>query len=287
MLHVPTTLGPLRSNPTTLGEAFSLARFEDERSTTSIAKPNDLNTGIHVQDIEETIRHKPNKVEVVKTSRVATSEEHEHQENQDNLNEISEEKDDAKPPISTDTFRSNGGDDSQTSGLKIPTKDVVDNGNGSTLTFLVGYGSLRALQLWEKVGIEDVLGLLDIGGEHNFAQSNAGIRKNLGNCKEVDNKLKDRKVERDVEREGEPNIMATFGSDRVLFDDDTGKVFPYVIVNTKEVKSITLNVLAEISQCIAVGPLDDAVKPDDVNKCLKWNVLSNEILIDLLALGLD
>ncbi|GJS52897.1 hypothetical protein Tco_0626259 [Tanacetum coccineum] len=179
MLHVPTTLGPLRSNPTTLGEAFSLARFEDERSTTSIAKPNDLNTGIHVQDIEETIRHKPNKVEVVKTSRVATSEEHEHQENQDNLNEISEEKDDAKPPISTDTFRSNGGDDSQTSGLKIPTKDVVDNGNGSTLTFLVGYGSLRALQLWEKVGIEDVLGLLDIGGEHNFAQSNAGIRSEV------------------------------------------------------------------------------------------------------------
>ncbi|GKA58495.1 hypothetical protein Tco_0757683 [Tanacetum coccineum] len=163
MLHVPTTLGPLRSNPTTLGEAFSLARFEDERSTTSIAKPNDLNTGIHVQDIEEMIRHKPNKVEVVKTSRVATFEEHEHQENQDNLNEISEEKDDAKPPISTNTFRNNGGDDSQTSGLKIPTKDVVDNGNGSTLTFLVGYGSPRALQLWEKVGIEDVLGLLDIG----------------------------------------------------------------------------------------------------------------------------
>ncbi|GJY82452.1 hypothetical protein Tco_0495828, partial [Tanacetum coccineum] len=89
----------------------------------------------------ETIRHKPNKVEVVKTSRVATSEEHEHQENQDNLNEISEEKEDAKPPISTDTFGSNGGDDSQTSGLKTPMKEVVDNGNGFTHTFLVGYGS--------------------------------------------------------------------------------------------------------------------------------------------------
>nr|GEZ80942.1 cytochrome P450 [Tanacetum cinerariifolium] len=47
----------LRSNPTTLGEAFfkariTDARFEDERSTTAIAKANDLNTGVHVQDLE-------------------------------------------------------------------------------------------------------------------------------------------------------------------------------------------------------------------------------------------
>ncbi|GJT99745.1 hypothetical protein Tco_1110084 [Tanacetum coccineum] len=39
----------LRARPTTLGEAFSLARitearFEDEQPTTAIAKPNDLNT---------------------------------------------------------------------------------------------------------------------------------------------------------------------------------------------------------------------------------------------------
>nr|GEV12770.1 ribonuclease H-like domain-containing protein [Tanacetum cinerariifolium] len=43
----------LRARPTTLGETFSLARitkdhFEDERSTTSIAKPNDLNTWVYV-----------------------------------------------------------------------------------------------------------------------------------------------------------------------------------------------------------------------------------------------
>nr|GEU81764.1 bifunctional epoxide hydrolase 2-like [Tanacetum cinerariifolium] len=63
----------LRSKPTTLREAFSLARitearFEDERSTTTIAKPNDLNIGVHVKDLEETTRHKPNKVEAIKSS---------------------------------------------------------------------------------------------------------------------------------------------------------------------------------------------------------------------------
>ncbi|GJY82453.1 class II heat shock protein [Tanacetum coccineum] len=131
----------LRSNPTTLGEAFSLARFEDERSTTTIPKANDLNTGIHVQDLEETIRHKPNKVEVIKTSRVATFKEHEHQENQDNPNDISEEKYDVKQPIFADTFGNNGGDDSQTSGPETPVKEV-----------------------W---------------GEHNFAQPNAVTRSKV------------------------------------------------------------------------------------------------------------
>ncbi|GJT22910.1 hypothetical protein Tco_0892847 [Tanacetum coccineum] len=122
----------LWSNPTTLGEAFSLtriaeARFEDERSITDIAKTN-LNAGVQVQDLEEMIRYKSNKIEAFQTSMVATFEEHEQQENQDNLNEIFEEKDDAKPPISTDTFGSNGGNDSRTSGSKTPAKEVVDNG---------------------------------------------------------------------------------------------------------------------------------------------------------------
>ncbi|GJW79774.1 hypothetical protein Tco_0143749 [Tanacetum coccineum] len=123
----------LRARPTSLEEAFSLARitkarFEDERSTTSIAKTNDLNTELPVQDLEETTRHKPNKVEAVKTSMVATFEEHEQHEYQEDLNEISEEKDDAKPQISADTFGSNGGNDSETTCPKAPVKEVVDNG---------------------------------------------------------------------------------------------------------------------------------------------------------------
>nr|GEY25995.1 hypothetical protein [Tanacetum cinerariifolium] len=71
----------LRARPITLGEAFALARitkarFKDERDTTVIAKPNDLNIAVHVQDIEETTLHTSNKVEVVSTSMVATYEEH-------------------------------------------------------------------------------------------------------------------------------------------------------------------------------------------------------------------
>ncbi|GKD40327.1 hypothetical protein Tco_1260534 [Tanacetum coccineum] len=63
----------LRSNPLTFGEAFfkariTEARFEDKRSTTAIVKTNDLNTRVQVQDLEETTRHKPNKVKAIKTS---------------------------------------------------------------------------------------------------------------------------------------------------------------------------------------------------------------------------
>ncbi|GKC16191.1 hypothetical protein Tco_1012973 [Tanacetum coccineum] len=62
-------------------QAFALARitearFEDERATIVITKPNDLNIAVQVQDIEETTLHTPDKVEAVSTSMVATYEEH-------------------------------------------------------------------------------------------------------------------------------------------------------------------------------------------------------------------
>nr|GEX17124.1 probable serine/threonine-protein kinase At4g35230 [Tanacetum cinerariifolium] len=71
----------LRAMPITLEKPFALARiiearFEDERATTVIAKPNDLNIAAQVQDIEETTFHTSNKVEAVSTSMVATYEEH-------------------------------------------------------------------------------------------------------------------------------------------------------------------------------------------------------------------
>ncbi|GKD93945.1 hypothetical protein Tco_1373782 [Tanacetum coccineum] len=100
----------LWSNPKTLGEAFSLARiteahFKDERSITDIAKTNNLNTGVQVQDLEETIRHKPNKIEAFQTK-----------------------KDDAKPPIFIGSVGNNGGNDSRTSGSETPAKELVDKG---------------------------------------------------------------------------------------------------------------------------------------------------------------
>nr|GEU90613.1 hypothetical protein [Tanacetum cinerariifolium] len=126
-------------------------------------------SGVQVQDLEETIRHKPSKVEAIKTSMVATSEEYEHQQNQDNLNKLSEEKDDAKPPIFVDTFGSNGG-------------DMVD------------------------------------------ALSRVVKQKSSGNWKELDNESEDKTIERDAEREGEPTILATFGSDQ---DSCARRFFPF------------------------------------------------------------
>ncbi|GJV13916.1 hypothetical protein Tco_1359239 [Tanacetum coccineum] len=196
----------LKSNPSTLGEAFFKARiiearFEDEWSTTAIAKTNDLNTGVQVQDLEETIRHKPNKVEAFQTSMVDTFEEHEQQENQDNLNE----KDDAKPPISTDTFGSDGSNDSRTLGSETPAKEVVDNGIES----------------------EVVVGLPEEFQEGDMVDAMSRVeQKSSGNWKELDNESEDRKVERDAKREGEPTILATFGSDQGITIWDPGiKIF--------------------------------------------------------------
>ncbi|GKA05806.1 hypothetical protein Tco_0684926 [Tanacetum coccineum] len=59
----------LLRRPTTFVEAFSLARmaearFEDERTTTTIVNPNDLNTATPDQVLEESILHTSDKVEI-------------------------------------------------------------------------------------------------------------------------------------------------------------------------------------------------------------------------------
>nr|GEV61264.1 ribonuclease H-like domain-containing protein [Tanacetum cinerariifolium] len=59
----------LRAMPTTLVKAFSLARmtearFEDERTTTTIVNSNDLNIAIPDQVLEESILHTLDKVEI-------------------------------------------------------------------------------------------------------------------------------------------------------------------------------------------------------------------------------
>ncbi|GJT52186.1 hypothetical protein Tco_0978343 [Tanacetum coccineum] len=124
---------------------------------------------------------------------VATFEEHEQQENQYNLNEFSEEKDDAKPLIFIDTVGNNGGNDSRTLGSETPAKEVVDNGIESEV--VVGLP-----EEFQEGDMVDALSIVE--------------QKSLGNWKELDNESEDRKVERDAKREGEPTILATFGSDR-------------------------------------------------------------------------
>ncbi|GKA58562.1 polypyrimidine tract-binding protein homolog 3 [Tanacetum coccineum] len=147
-------------------EAFSLARilearFEDEQSTISIAKPNKLTARVHLQDLEQTTQERggePNHILLVMIHHmiypitmevlhqvfsplgvqldIQFSNLEELQENQEEhicyyywenyfsiLN--AEEADNTKPPLAADTF----------------AKEVVDNGNGSALIFLVGYGT--------------------------------------------------------------------------------------------------------------------------------------------------
>ncbi|GJZ53062.1 hypothetical protein Tco_0607947 [Tanacetum coccineum] len=59
----------LTARPTTLVESFSLvcmteARFKNERTTTTIVNPNDLNIAIQDQVLEESILHTVKKVEI-------------------------------------------------------------------------------------------------------------------------------------------------------------------------------------------------------------------------------
>ncbi|GJV22966.1 hypothetical protein Tco_1375661 [Tanacetum coccineum] len=121
-------------------------------------------------------------------------------------NKLTAKADNTKPPLSTDTFGNNGGDESETSGSETPAKEVVDNGNGSALIFLDGYGT----------GCEVVIGLPEEFQEGDMVDALSRVleQKSLENWKELDNESEDRKVERDAEREGEPNILAPFGSDR-------------------------------------------------------------------------
>ncbi|GKC52577.1 hypothetical protein Tco_1075322 [Tanacetum coccineum] len=146
----------------------------------------------------------PTTLEAVKTSMVATSEEHKQHEYQDDLNEIFKEKDDAKPQIYADTFGSNGCNDSETSGPETPTKEVVNNGIKNEV--VVGFP-----EEFQKGDMVDAL----------------SEPRSLGNWKELDNESEDWKVERDAKREGEPTILATFGSDRgiTIWDPEIKIVF--------------------------------------------------------------
>nr|GEU75342.1 hypothetical protein [Tanacetum cinerariifolium] len=140
----------LRAMPTTLGETFSLAcmteaHFKGERATTTITNPNDLNTAILDQELEELTLYTSDNVEAVQISRVSTYEEH------CCFSTLkADEADNTKPPLYVDTFGNNGGDDSESSG-----------------------------PLWDRISIGDLHGLRDNEGRHNFLQPNAGERMRL------------------------------------------------------------------------------------------------------------
>ncbi|GJZ00620.1 hypothetical protein Tco_0518049 [Tanacetum coccineum] len=58
-------------------------------------------------------------------------------------------------------------------------------------------------------------------------------QKSSENWKELDNESEDRKVERDAEREGEPNILAPFSSDWGITIWDPGIIFLDITLRTR------------------------------------------------------
>ncbi|GKA12024.1 polypyrimidine tract-binding protein homolog 3 [Tanacetum coccineum] len=178
-----------------MGEAFSFARiaearFENERSTITIVKPNELAVHVHVQDLEQTTQGRgdePNRILLVTihhmiypitveilnqifsphgyVEKVVIFQKSAHGCCQldiqfSNLEELpenqeehicyyywkncfsilnTEEAGNTKSPLSADTFGNGVVDESETSGPETPAKEVVNNGNGSVLNFLVGY----------------------------------------------------------------------------------------------------------------------------------------------------
>ncbi|GJT54664.1 polypyrimidine tract-binding protein homolog 3 [Tanacetum coccineum] len=120
-------------------EAFSLARiaeacFEDERSTIAIAKPNELTTRVHVQNLKQTTQGRgdePNHIILVMIHHMI------YPINVEVLNQIFSPHGYVEKVV----IFQNDVDESETSGPETPAKEVVDNGNGSALIFLVGYGT--------------------------------------------------------------------------------------------------------------------------------------------------
>nr|GEZ87209.1 polypyrimidine tract-binding protein homolog 3 isoform X1 [Tanacetum cinerariifolium] len=189
-----------RSKPTTLGEAFSSARianarFEDERSTIAISKPNELTA--HVQDLEQTTRGRgdePNRILLVTIhdliypitvevlNQIFTSHGATREPRRTHLLLLCfsilnvEEAHNTKSPLSVDTYGNNGVDESETSGPETSAKEVVDNANGSALICLVGYDTRS----------EVVIGLPEEFREGDMVDALSRVLEQKSSEKEVD-----------------------------------------------------------------------------------------------------
>ncbi|GJV26291.1 hypothetical protein Tco_1378986 [Tanacetum coccineum] len=187
----------------TLGEALSLARiaearFEDERSTIVIAKTNELTANVHVQDLEQTTRGSvgydsshdiPYYCGSFKSNLLSSwcSNLEELQENQEEhicyyywenyFSILNTEAGNTKSPFSADTFGNSGVDESETLGPETLVKEVVDNGNGFALIFLVGYGT----------GSEVVIGLPKEFQEGDMVDALSRVLEQKSSKKGVDN----------------------------------------------------------------------------------------------------
>nr|GEU49397.1 hypothetical protein [Tanacetum cinerariifolium] len=131
----------LVSKPTSLGDAFALARvtearFADHWSTPAMATMRDANTVTHTTK-PNISRLSVNTINVVKTPLLPAPDEDDESPRSDALAEEDE---------------------------------ALESGDISILNSLVGHGSPRSLQLWGTVGAGKVHALIDNGSTHNFVR---------------------------------------------------------------------------------------------------------------------
>ncbi|GJW85716.1 ribonuclease H-like domain-containing protein [Tanacetum coccineum] len=241
-----------RSMPTPLGKAFSLARiaearFEDERSTITIAKPNKLTARVHVQDLEQTTQGRgdePNRILLVTIHYMI------YPITVEVLHQVFSPLGYVEKVI---IFQKSAGFQAliqfQSRKNAIAARNLLQSCNiyEGCCQLDIPFSNLEELQENQEEHIcyyywEDCLSFLnaeeadntkpplyaDTFGNNGGDESETsgpetpaliffvgyGTGKKFKNWKELDNESKDKKVERDAEREGEPDILAPFGSDR-------------------------------------------------------------------------
>ncbi|GKA95522.1 hypothetical protein Tco_0817560 [Tanacetum coccineum] len=134
------------------GESFSFASFaeasfEDERSTIASTKPKNSKSCTRSRILRKLLEKKGDETLIFSILESFTENKKTHicsllanylRKNCFSILNV-KEAGNTKSPLSADTFGNSGVDESETSGPKTPAKEVVDNGNGSALIFLVGY----------------------------------------------------------------------------------------------------------------------------------------------------
>ncbi|GKA46755.1 hypothetical protein Tco_0739638 [Tanacetum coccineum] len=134
------------------GESFSFASFaeasfEDERSTIASTKPKNSKSCTRSRILRKLLEKKGDETLIFSILESFTENKKTHicslLANYLRKNCFSilntEEAGNTKSPLSADTFGNGVVDESETSGPETPAKEVVNNGNGSVLNFLVGY----------------------------------------------------------------------------------------------------------------------------------------------------
>ncbi|GJW60796.1 RNA-directed DNA polymerase, eukaryota [Tanacetum coccineum] len=170
----------LRLAPTTLGEAFSIARIMEAQAPPVIKVSLDANEDIGVVEVRSAIDDVFDIGESNVESMEVRSEFSEFSKNKESVEEVvvgggeacKVGEDELNRVISA--LEDEGGEcDGRLDEINLNlSEELADNGVSHIPTSLVAHESSRARQLWERIGIGDAHGLRDNGRNHKFVQPN-------------------------------------------------------------------------------------------------------------------